>query len=391
MRLRGDPPVHRHRRGGAFLLLLLLVAASARLYGALLVLYPKAFRRRYAAQMRRDFRELLREGLQEGGATKLVRVWAQVFSDLVLTALMERGLMPARFAYYLSVNPRKAAGALVVVVVCAAWAVTAASLWHAPTYEASAQVWVDQQQKAQQTKWSGTVEGLQTIILTMIHAIDSRPVAEEVIQRLGLEMSPEKLLDNLTIEQVESTSFIVLTYKGTHPQEAQQIVNTLGKVSSELISERSAAGSRLTATLYEPAVVPDSPVSPDPLRNGLLTLMIGLMLCAGVALARQGVASSLADNLGGQAVRQEVGEAGAPAVPPDDPTEAEGLKEKELLRALRRRGKLTAVGASLETSLSVEEAERMLEALAAKGHIEVTVEHGRLLYSLWERDASGGL
>src|SRR5215218_11277203 len=98
---RGRGRGERHRRVSAALLLL---AASAWLYGALLVLYPKAFRHRYAAQMRRDFRELLREGLEEGGATELVRVWAQVFSDLVLTALMERGIMPARFAHYLSVD-----------------------------------------------------------------------------------------------------------------------------------------------------------------------------------------------------------------------------------------------------------------------------------------------
>jgi hypothetical protein len=43
---------------------LLLLAASAWLYGALLVLYPEAFRRRYEAEMLRDFRELMREGLQ---------------------------------------------------------------------------------------------------------------------------------------------------------------------------------------------------------------------------------------------------------------------------------------------------------------------------------------
>jgi len=172
---------------------------------------------------------------------------------------------------------------LLVVFVVVGGAV-GASLWQTPTYEASAQVWVDQEQGDQQTNLSGTVEGLQTIILTMIHAIDSRPVAEEAIQRLGLKMSPAQLLDNLTIEQVESTSFIVLTYKGTDPQKAQQIVNTVGKVSSELISERSAAGSRLTATLYEPAVVPESPVSPDPVRNGILAALFGLMLGIGLAL-----------------------------------------------------------------------------------------------------------
>jgi len=64
----------------------------------------------------------------------------------------------------------------------------------------------------------------------------------------------------------------------------------------------------------------------------------------------------------------------------------EVAKEKELLEALRRRGALAAAGAALETSLSVEEADRMLSALAAQGHLEVRVERGRLLYSFWESD-----
>jgi capsular polysaccharide biosynthesis protein len=101
-------------------------------------------------------------------------------------------------------------------------------------------------------------------------------------------MTPAELLDNLTIEQVESTSFIVLTYEDTNPVRAKQIVNTVGQVSSELISERSAAGSNLRANVYEEAMVPDGPVSPDPLRNGLYALIVGLALSAGL-LARRGV------------------------------------------------------------------------------------------------------
>jgi capsular polysaccharide biosynthesis protein len=174
---------------------------------------------------------------------------------------------------------------VILLVVCVVvGAAVGASLWQTPTYEASAQVWVDQKQGDQQTNLAGTVEGLQTIILTMIHAIDSRPVAQEAIQRLGLEMTPAELLDNLSIEQVESTSFIVLTYQGNDPEEAAKIVNTVGEVSSELISERSAAGSQLTASVYEEAIVPDSPVSPDPLRNGLLAAVFGVMLGIGLAL-----------------------------------------------------------------------------------------------------------
>ena len=174
---------------------------------------------------------------------------------------------------------------VILLVVCVVvGAAVGASLWQTPTYEASAQVWVDQKQGDQQSNLAGTVEGLQTIILTMIHAIDSRPVAEEAIRRLGLEMTPAELLDNLSIEQVESTSFIVLTYQGNDPVEATKIVNTVGQVSSELISERSAAGSQLTANVYEKAIVPESPVSPDPLRNGLLAAVFGVMLGIGLAL-----------------------------------------------------------------------------------------------------------
>ena len=69
-----------------------------------------------------------------------------------------------------------------------------------------------------------------------------------------------------------------------------------------------------------------------------------------------------------------------------DAPATEAAKEKEILEALRRRGELAVAGAALETSLTVEEADRMLSALAAKDHLEVRVERGRLLYSLWEGD-----
>ena len=93
----------------------LLLGASERLYGALLLLYPKAFRSRYASEMRRDFAHLLREGLEEGGAKELARVWGAAFLDLALTALEERSPMLARNAD-LPVEPRKEANLMAAIV-----------------------------------------------------------------------------------------------------------------------------------------------------------------------------------------------------------------------------------------------------------------------------------
>ena len=65
---------------------------------------------------------------------------------------------------------------------------------------------------------------------------------------------------------------------------------------------------------------------------------------------------------------------------------ARAAKEKELLEAIRRNGKITSAGAALETSLTVEEAEGMLSGLASRGHLGVRAEHGGLFYSLREGD-----
>jgi hypothetical protein len=84
---------------------------------------------------------------------------------------------------------------------------------------------------------------------------------------------------------------------------------------------------------------------------------------------------------------QGVGLAGALRRRHSDSSIVERVKEKKLLLALGRRGKLTAIEAALETELSVEEANRMLQALALQGQLEVTVEHGKLSYSFWGYEA----
>jgi capsular polysaccharide biosynthesis protein len=261
---------------------------------------------------------------------------------------------------------------LVITVVLAAVGVTSSGLQQTPTYEASAHASVAQKQ--------GTPGQLQqTSILEMMHAIDSRPIAEEAIGRLGLQMGAAELLDNLTVEQIEDTSytsFIVLTYEDTDPYKAKRIVNTVSEVSSELISERNSA---FRATVWEKAAVPETPVSPHPLRNGLLIVMIGLMLCA-AAKARPGIGASLVDTLGVWGTRRRM------RMVPSVPRPLEADKETRLLQAIGRRGKLTAAEASLESELPVEEANRILEELAFAGHLEVTVEHGRLYYAFWEHD-----
>ena len=61
-------------------------------------------------------------------------------------------------------------------------------------------------------------------------------------------------------------------------------------------------------------------------------------------------------------------------------------KEGELLGKLAERGELTPTTAAMRTSLTVDEASKMLEELAGKGHLRLHVEDGIMAYALRERD-----
>ena len=135
---------------------------------------------------------------------------------------------------------RKRLWVILLVVAVVVGVAVGASLWQTPKYEASALLLVGQEQgNGQDTNLGGAVSGLQALTQTMIIAIDTRSVAEKAIQRLGLKMSPDQLLQDLTIQQVESSQFIQLTYTGTDPERAAQVVNTVGQVSSERIAAAS--------------------------------------------------------------------------------------------------------------------------------------------------------
>ena len=66
----------------------------------------------------------------------------------------------------------------------------------------------------------------------------------------------------------------------------------------------------------------------------------------------------------------------------EDARHAARDQERELLRALHERGALTAVTAALHTSLTIDEAEALLDALSRKGHVSAALRDGGTLYRL---------
>jgi capsular polysaccharide biosynthesis protein len=112
----------------------------------------------------------------------------------------------------------------------------------------------------------------------MSEAVATRTVAEPVIQSLNMKKSPKALLENLSAQAISETQFIEITYTDTDPGRTQRVANAVGDEFSRKVSDISPNVSGITATVWERAGLPGKPVSPDPVRNGLIGAMLGIIL-----------------------------------------------------------------------------------------------------------------
>jgi capsular polysaccharide biosynthesis protein len=158
------------------------------------------------------------------------------------------------------------------------------SLLQTPVYEAKIKILVGLQRDGSVPLNLGSdIAGLQQLTLTMAEAVDTRPVAEAVTDELNLQESPEALLEDLSAQQMPNTQFIEVSYKDTNPRRAQLVVNRIGQEFSEQVSDVSPSGNGVNATVWERAITPQAPVSPKPLLNSLVALVVGGMLGLGLA------------------------------------------------------------------------------------------------------------
>jgi capsular polysaccharide biosynthesis protein len=169
---------------------------------------------------------------------------------------------------------------LMIVAICV-FDTVYLSLAQTPQYEATARILIAQEQEDGVT--GGPGQGLQELIPTVADLVSTRPIANAVIQELDLQMTAGEFLRNLTVHQVESTQSIEVSYRSSDPERARDIANAVAGTVSDRISEVNLGAEAITVTVWEQAVAPDAPVSPDPVRNGLLALAIGLLLGLGVA------------------------------------------------------------------------------------------------------------
>jgi capsular polysaccharide biosynthesis protein len=111
---------------------------------------------------------------------------------------------------------------------------------------------------------------------------DTRAVAESVITNLGLDETPQGLVDRLDIEAGETTSLVRIEVEAPSKEEARRIAQEVAEVATVLFNDRF--GPQTVASVWESASAADERVSPKPARNLALGLLLGALVGLGVVL-----------------------------------------------------------------------------------------------------------
>jgi capsular polysaccharide biosynthesis protein len=178
---------------------------------------------------------------------------------------------------------------IVLVLVVVTGSTFAFSVRQMPTYEATVQMLVSQKNPGG-PNLGGDIGGLQDATLTVAEMVPSMPIAQGVVEQLNLpDLSAEDVLRNMSVEPNPGTMVIDVSYTYTAAnaqmaqERAQLIANAIGEVSTKEIGDAMVGANPIVFRVWDEATLPENPVSPNPVRNSIIALLLGGPLAVGIA------------------------------------------------------------------------------------------------------------
>jgi capsular polysaccharide biosynthesis protein len=173
-----------------------------------------------------------------------------------------------------------------VMVICAAAGYAIAAFVIAPTYSASADMIVNNQQDQTQSTavTTGDLSASSTLVDTYAVILKSHTILEQVITDLNLDTTYDALADSITVTAVDSTQVMRITVKAGSSEEAMQIVSRIVELAPDAIMDTVNAGSVKTV---DTPWTSGKPVSPSKSKFTALAGLLGLVVSCGIIILRE--------------------------------------------------------------------------------------------------------
>lgn len=175
---------------------------------------------------------------------------------------------------------RRALAILLTGVLLALLAVIGTKLFVTPEYQASTSMYI----LAKQSDTTLTNSDLQTSsLLTNDYAelIKSKTVCKSVIAQLDLNITYDQLLEKVSVTVPTDTRILTISVTDPDPYLARDLANTIRDSAAQQIQNVMEVE---TVNVVDEADIPNSPISPNIMRNGMMGGILGCVLAVGVIL-----------------------------------------------------------------------------------------------------------
>ena len=111
--------------------------------------------------------------------------------------------------------------------------------------------------------------------------VGSRPVLQEVTNKLGLNLSYKELGNKLTINNPSGTRILTLSIEDADPVWAKTIVDQVARTASDYIGDIM---EMVPPKLIEDGEIPSEKTSPHTKRNAMIGAALGMLIVCGITV-----------------------------------------------------------------------------------------------------------
>lgn len=145
-----------------------------------------------------------------------------------------------------------------------------------PVYEATSKLIIQSQVASNQMMYDDVITN-QMLVKTYSEIIKSNKIAEDVILRLGLTLTPEQLLKKVTTKSTDESLITSIIIRDSDPRTAVMIANAYAQSFYENINEIMKIDNVSILDVAKLAYVP-KPILPKPYMNIAISIFLTLVV-----------------------------------------------------------------------------------------------------------------
>lgn len=164
------------------------------------------------------------------------------------------------------------------------------TLMQAPTYTATATVFVTVESGDSAGELSQGASYAERQVQSFVQVVETAAVLDPVIDEFSIDATSRSLSEQISASSPNSTSLIDITANGGNATETADLANAVAAslvVTVDNLAPTSSNGQGLvSASVIDPATVPNTPSAPKPTTNIALGIILGVLIGMGQALLR---------------------------------------------------------------------------------------------------------